>query len=229
MTFCTNCGKQLIEGAAFCSNCGTRAPQQAAPPMPAYPMPPSLMPPPPAAPQPPKMDFGPIPTASGAEDVVLLMKVNHKLGTMNAVVCHLVFKRHWLVLAHLTQRLVSAETAKLQETLKAQNLGVMKRSSAQMRFWADFQNRYYTMSTEAILAEDPSNKAIRYDAVSWSEFKCAHESTDQDGYSDGMNNSHFTIVTAGGETLKFTHQNPGSRSLKDALTPLFGPRLTYKR
>jgi hypothetical protein len=44
-----------------------------------------------------------------------------------------------------------------------------------------------------------------------------------------MNNSHFTLGLAGGETLKFTHQDPGGRSLRDTLTALFGPRLTYKR
>ena len=34
--FCSNCGNQLVEGAAFCGQCGTKVAVQAAPQQPAY-------------------------------------------------------------------------------------------------------------------------------------------------------------------------------------------------
>ena len=221
--FCTSCGKQIVAGAAFCQNCGSRVGQPGTPPLaPVYPAPPPPPPPRPAPPATGQPSYGaPVP---GAEDVLLTLRMERKLSLANSVICNVVFKRQWLVLAHLTKQLLQAENAKLQ----AQGVGVFKRSAAQMRLWSDSGKRYLSMTTDAVLAEDPTNRVICYDTISSVEFKCAHETTDEDGYSNGMGKSHFVLVT-GGETLKFTHQEANSRELQNALTGLFGPKLIYKR
>lgn len=205
--FCSKCGKQLIENAAFCSGCGCRIeiPQGAAiqQPLPVY-----------------------SPAPSG-EETVLVMKMTRKMSFSSAVVCHVVFKRNWFILAHVTPNLQRIENARLQEMMKAQNLGVMKRSAATMRFWGDFHKRYYTMPTDAILAEEPTNQAINYGMITLFDFANGYTISDDDSCYDHDGHLHLTLLS--GETIKFTHQGRHDKNTYALFTGLFGPRLKYKK
>jgi hypothetical protein len=207
--FCSQCGKQLIPSAAFCPNCGSRVetpPQQ------------NTYSPPPV-----------YPPAPNAEDTLFVLKASHTLSFGNTVVCHVVFKRSWLVLAHMTVALQKRENALLTENLKAQNLGLIKRTAATMHYWGDFHKRYLAIPTEAILAEDPVNTAIRYDAISHVDYKCAYESLGNEDNSSSTINGYLHISLSSGETLKFTHQKLHSKAAQELLTGLFGQRLKYKK
>jgi hypothetical protein len=218
--FCSRCGKPLIPNAAFCPNCGSRlgtTPVQAQQP------PQNTYAPPPMYQQPQQ----PVYAAPGGEETLLVLKATRKLSLVNAVVCHIVFKRNWLALAHLSQNLQKTETLKLQETLKAQNVGALKRTGAQMRFWGDFHKRYYTMPTEAILAEEPMNQALNYGMIAAVEYTCGYTLSDEDGSTDYDGTLHFTL--ANGEVIKFKHQLHHDKAIKELLTGLFGQRLKYKK
>jgi uncharacterized membrane protein len=202
--YCSKCGIQLVQGAAFCANCGNRIDIQA-----------------PAA--------GP---PSGGDETVLILTATRKLSLMNAVVCNVVFKQSGFVLAHLTQALQKTENARLMNALKAQNVGVLKRTAATMNYWASFHERYFTMPTVQILAEDPANMAFGYAMVSSIEFRCFSRQTSYD--DDGSNSStetqgKLTISFTNGETLKMTHKMTHSRTIQDALAAIFGTRLKYRK
>lgn len=213
--FCSKCGRQLIAGGSFCANCGNRI---TIPQAPTYQQP--------IQPQPPQQPLYRN-TIPGGEDVLLVMKATRRLTLTNSIVCHIVFKRNWLVLAHVTPLLTSLETARLQESLKAQNLGVMKRSAAQMHFWGNFHKRYYAMTTDAILAEDPTNLAINYGTISSVSYSCSYSTSDEDTSYDHDGLLHLTLIN--GDTFKFKHRDYHDKSKKDVLTGLFGQRLRYKK
>ncbi len=225
--FCSTCGKQVVANAAFCSGCGSRVGAQQVPGFqqtafitPAQ----DTYPPQQAAYQQPQPVFSPVPSA---EETLLVLKVTHKLSLANAVVCHVVFKRNWLVLAHLTTNLQKFETARLMESMKAQNLGMIKRTGAQMRFWGDFYKRYYSMTTEAILAEDMTNKAINYGMITLFDYVNGYTTSDDESSYDHEGKLHLSLASS--ETLKFTHQGRHDKDIYNLLTGLFGGRLRYKK
>lgn len=236
--FCTNCGKTVAPDANFCGGCGSRtAPLQQQPSAGAGLVPsmqkPFTAPMPPIAPQyqqpvpqVPVQQAAPAPSAQEATELVL--SVTRKLSLVKAVACHLVFKPSWVVVAHLTPALQKAETVRLQEELKAQNVGFMKRAGAQMSFWANYHTRYFEMASDAILAEDPTNQAINYGTISGVYYHCATTQYDADDTASTKQGS-LNISLTNGETLKFTHKEHHNRTIQDALTALFGPRLKYKK
>lgn len=222
--FCSQCGKQLIPNAVFCSTCGNRAaavapqsfgqqqPQQNTyvPTAPAY--------------QPP----GPVNnTVPGGDDTALVLKTTRKLSLTNAVSCQIIFKPNWLVLAHLTTNLQKIENARLQESFKAQNLGMMKRSAAQMRFWGDFHKRYFSMSTSAITAEDPTNQVISYAQITSVLYQCSYTTSTEDSSYENDGKLHITLTNR--DVIKLSHREVHDKAVKDLLTGLFGTRLSYKK
>jgi uncharacterized Zn finger protein (UPF0148 family) len=216
--FCSNCGKPLITGASFCQTCGARvvteADMQVSQP-PAY--------------RPVQQQVTPPLAPAAGEDTYLLLKVTRKLSLTNAVVCHLVFRQNQLVLAHLSAALQKAETARLQEQFKAQNVGLMKRTAEQMHYWANFHQRYFSLPTGAILAEDSANQAIYYGQIAGFEFYCYSTDTNYDDNTTTSRGGKLHISLTNGDTLKFTHQQPHDRSIENSLTLIFGQRLKYRR
>ena len=204
--FCSQCGKQIKEGSKFCTFCGT-------------PVATNLEPNPSAPPTPPT------PTRS-AERVVWVFRVNHKLKLFKIVPCHVVFMEDKVVFAYLTPELQKSESAKVSQKIKDDKIGFFKGSAAMMKYWADFDKRYYNMSSNEILAEDPSNMMISNHQIVRVTFDGADTSDDDDSSAD-KGKLYFDI--AGHDTLKFTHAQPHDRSIKDVLLQLFGNRLKYNR
>lgn len=207
--FCSQCGKPLIPTAVFCSNCGSRA-ASAAPQAPAS--------------QPPQPVNN---TAPGGEATVLVLSTTRKYSLTKAVACHIVFKGNWLVLAHMTPNLQKLENGRLQETFKAQNIGILKRSVETMGFWSDYYKRYFSLATDAIIAEDQSNLVISYSQISGLLFQCSYTTSDEESSYDHEGKLHITL--ANGETLKFTHRMHHNKDIHNALTNLFTGRLNYKK
>lgn len=218
--FCSKCGKQLIENAAFCSSCGSRIdmPQQ----------PVSQQSRPDTYQQQPQTAYA----APSSDNTLLVLTATRKLSLVNAVVCNVVFKQSGFVLAHMTPALQKAENARLNNELKAQNVGVMKRTAATMSFWAKYHERYFAMPTVQILAEDPSNAAFGYAMVSSADYRCFSTQTNYDddgGCSSYETGGKLNISLTNGETLKLTHKMTHSRTVQDALTAIFGARLKYRK
>jgi hypothetical protein len=170
--------------------------------------------------------------APSSEDTLLILTATRKLSLVNAVVCNVVFKQSGLVLAHMTPALQKMENARLNNELKAQNVGIMKRTAATMSYWAKFHERYFHMPTVQILAEDPSNAAFGYVMVTSVEYRCSSTQTNYD--DDGGSSSYETggklhISLTSGETLKLTHQMTHSRTIQDTLSAIFGARLKYRK
>lgn len=235
--FCSNCGKPLVPNAAFCGNCGSKTiatPQVAYQPQPAYSAPPQT---PYQAPQPvyqqPPQPQAPVQPASSpssvGDETRLILTVTHKLSFTNVVACSVVFKQSGLVLAHLTPALQKAESARLYEDLKAQNIGLLKRTGATMSYWAKFHERYFSMSTGQILNEDPTNSVVSYAMIASVEYRCSSTQTNYDDNTSTGTQGKLLISLTNGETLKFTHQLSHSRDIHDALTAIFGARLKYRK
>ena len=202
--FCSQCGKQIKDGSKFCTFCGT----------------------PVATNLEPNPSTPPTPTRS-TEKVVWVFRVNHKLKLFKIVPCHVVFMEDKVVFAYLTPELQKSESAKVSQQIKEDKIGFFKGSAAMMRYWADFYKHYYNMSSNEILAEDPSNMMVLNHQIARVTFDGANVIVDDDDSNTDKGKLYFDII--GQDTLKFTHSQTHDKSIKDVLLQLFGNRLKYKK
>ena len=202
--FCSQCGKQIKDGSKFCTFCGT----------------------PVATNLEPNPSTPPAPTRS-TEKVVWVFRVNHKLKLFKIVPCHVVFMEDKVVFAYLTPELQKSESAKVSQQIKEDKIGFFKGSAAMMRYWADFYKHYYNMSSNEILAEDPSNMMVLNHQIARVTFDGANVIVDDDDSNTDKGKLYFDII--GQDTLKFTHSQTHDKSIKDVLLQLFGNRLKYKK
>jgi len=223
--FCDQCGQRLEPQSNFCSRCGHKIkPVAQQPTMPA-PTPHVQQP----VRQPVQQPVQPS-TTQPDERVAWVFGATRKLSAFKVVACNMVFMRSRLVLAHLTPALQKAESARVSQEIKADGKGFFKSSAAMMRFWADYHKQYYDMPVQAILAQDASNMAVDYAAVSEVLFKCYSETTDySDSSSGSVAQGKLHIKLTGGETIKFTHNQWHDNNLRQMLTDLFGQKLKYRK
>ncbi len=119
------------------------------------------------------------------------------------------------------------ENDKVSQQVRAQGLGFFKGSAAMMKFWADYGNKYYAMNTAAVLADDPLNSVLPYVQISEVLYRCYDQSTDMDGDpSTTMGRLRFSFP---GGLFDLVHTQYDSKSVRETLTGLFGPRLIYRR
>jgi len=225
--FCSQCGNQIRNGDTFCFKCGNRVvsappanpvqqqPQQQAPAPPTY------------AAQP--VAYAQAPSAQPTERVVWVFRADRKYSMFKMTPCYIVFMEDKAVLAYLTPALQKAESAKVSSEIKESNQGFFKGSAAMMRYWSEYYKKYYSMSTAAILAEDPTNVVLPYQAITEVLFKGFSETSSSDDNTSSVTHGKLNFEIAGGETLKFTHSQSADRSIQETLTRLFGNRLKYKR
>lgn len=158
--FCSQCGHKLEDASSFCSKCGHRDLQ------------PSNQPQPQSAPlvqqqpqyqqpavQPQHFSQTPLHTIYTDETVVWVFRANKKVSMIKKIPTYIVFMRDRVVMAHLTKDLQKSESERLRQRIKAEGKGFIKGSAEMMRYWASYGDKYYTMNTNAILAEDPLNMA----------------------------------------------------------------------
>lgn len=224
--FCSNCGQRLPDDARFCTGCGQKTSNgSTAQAQSAY-TPQATQQPVYAAPVQPVYQQ---PVYSAGEQVVLVMSVHRKYSMFKLTACYIVFMNDKIVLAHLSTAMQKAENERLSQEIKASGTGFFKGSAAMMSYWANYQKKYYQMSSQQILAENPQeNRLIPNQSVS----KIFFSAYDQDLSTDGSQTTtggKLNIDIAGGETLKFTHSIGSNRSTRDTLLQLFGGRLKYRR
>jgi|LFRM01.1.fsa_nt_gb hypothetical protein len=225
--FCSQCGKKLSDDARFCTTCGqpigTAAIQTgpsvnagaAAPQMP-YPG------------QPAPMYQAQPPAQAAGEQAVLVLHVNRKFSMLKMTPCYMVFMTDKIILAYLSKERQKAESDRVSQEIKASGQGFFKGSAAMMNYWADYHKRYYQMSSQQIMSEDPDNMLIYNQSVS----RLLFHAYDTDYSSDGTQNTSggkLSISLASGETLKFSHSIGQKTSIRDALAMLFGDRFKYRR
>jgi hypothetical protein len=238
--FCSQCGKEAGPNQAFCTQCGQRlavippvqqayqAPVQQAyrPPVPQAYQPSAQQDYQPSAQQP---YAGQPAAAAVADQVVWVVSTTRHFSMFKVMPCSVVFMRDKVVLAHLSPDLQKAESARVSQDIKANGTGFFNGSAAMMRYWADFYKHYYTMPTQAILAEDPLNQVIGYNAVSEVLFRCFSETISTDDSNNSVTQGKLHLSLTNGETIKLTHALGHANSIRDTLTSLFGNRLKYKR
>lgn len=200
--FCSQCGKQLLDNAKFCSYCGAPVLKSTQP-----------------------VATHTDPTPINKENVIWVFKADRKFGLFKVVPCHVVFMEDKLVLAYMTAELQKAESAKASAEIKEDKLGFFKGSAAMIKYWANYHKRYYDMSVDDILAQEPSNAIIPYSQITEVLFN-GNEDFNDDTVNTNSGKLHFELTN--GETLKFTHSQAANRSIKDTLSRLFGRRLKYK-
>ena len=223
--FCSQCGHAIREGDAFCTRCGNRV--ALAPPTihnPVY-QPPSPIPAQPAQ----TFAYAPAPAPRLAEKIVWIFRADRKFSIFKMTPCYIVFMEDKAVLAFITPELQKREGDRVSREIKEANTGFFKGSAAMMKFWSDYYKKYYTMSSAAILAEDPTNVILPYHQISEVYFKGFYESVSSGDSSSTVTQGKFEIETANGENYKFTHSQTADRSIQETLTRLFGSRLKYKK
>ena len=235
LMFCSQCGKEASANQAFCSQCGQRLAvippvQQVYQP----PVQPAYQPPVQQAYQPPvqpvyQPQITPATAPAAVDQVVWIISTTRHFSMFKVMSCSVVLMRDKVVLAHLSPALQKAESARVSQDIKANGIGFFKGSAAMMRYWAEWHKRYYTMSVQAILAEDPLNQVIAYSSISEVLFRCFSEtiSTDDSNSTATQGKLHFSLVN--GETIKLTHTLTDVNHIRDTLASLFGNRLKYKR
>ena len=213
--FCSQCGKEASPNQVFCTQCGQKL---------------AVMPPVQPAYQPPVQSaYAGQPVAGATPDqVVWIISATRHFSMFKVMPCSVVFMRDKVVLAHLSPDLQKAESARVSQEIKANGTGFFKGSAAMMRYWAEFHKRYYTMPTQAILAEDPLNQVIGYGVISEVLFRCYSETSSGDS-SNSVTQGKLNFSLSGGETIKLTHSLGHVNSIRETLTSLFGNRLKYKR
>lgn len=205
--FCSQCGNPVKEGAKFCTHCGNRVNDHNEP----------------VVSTPSKQQV-----TETISEVLWVFKADRRLSLFKIISCYIVFYSDKILFAYMTPEFQKAENNKVTAQIKADKKGFFKGSAAMMKHWGQFHKRYYTMSINEVLSEDPSNLLIANNKVVSVLFTGSEiDNSADDDSSVTLGKFNFDLTT--GETLKFTHSQSGSREIKELLLQLFGNRLKYKK
>lgn len=211
--YCNQCGHPVDLNGNFCAKCGHKVDQVTA-----------------TSPQPEQNvkeeDQTMATTNPVQEPVKWVLSAQHKLSLLKMIPCNVVFMQDKVILAHLTSEMQKSESAKLSQELKSEGIGFFKGSAAMIKFWANYNKKYYAMSADQILSEDSSNVALPYQSINKVVFQCDSPSTDSD---DNGTQGKIQFDLNNGEVFKFSHSQGNYRSIKEILENLFGDSLKYKK
>lgn len=152
--YCKQCGSQIESESKFCPSCGSpvaQTPGRAA------------------------SEYNiqePFNQSSNTEEVVWVLTAQRKESFFKRKACSLIFMKDKLIVAHLSAQRQKEESAKISSEIKVQGKGFFKGSAAMMQHWANYHKKYYSMTSEHILAEDPKNFAIQYMNIKKLVYKC---------------------------------------------------------
>ncbi|MDD5603736.1 MAG: hypothetical protein PHG48_06645 [Eubacteriales bacterium] len=143
--------------------------------------------------------------------------------------CYVVFKREYAIIAYLTPERQKMENQRLSQSIKSSGKGFFKGSAEMMRYWSNYYKKYYSMGTDAIMAEDTANRLLYHNNLTEVYFSCQKEGTyDEGSYSGGSPGKlHFTLRN--GEKIKLTHKESNKKANKEILASLYGVILKYRR
>lgn len=207
--FCSKCGNKLNPQSNFCAKCGSETNTQD------------------------QFDqaieqstYEPVEEAvvNSAEPVVWVFQAQKKLSMLKLIQCSIVFMEDKILLAHLTKDLRKTMQTEALDEVQEQELGFFKKSAEMMRYWSNFSNRYYTMSVEEILAEDPSNTIIYKQNIDKVLFRGYYDDHDDSNSKQGK----LDFSLSDGNKIKFTHKQSANKNIKEILTNIFGGKLKYK-
>ena len=207
--YCEQCGTQLEPESKFCPSCGSPVAQA------------------PGNAVSESHIQEPFNQSSNTEEVVWVLIAQRKESFFKRKACYLIFLKEKLIVAHLSKERQQEESAKVSSEIKEQGKGFLKGSVAMMQHWANYHNKYYSMTSGQILAEDPANLEIKYHDIETLYYKC--ESTYMD--ADGRNSGHsgkIVISLSDGEKIKFSHSNSHDSKVKNILEELFDNKLRYR-
>ena len=226
--FCKQCGNVIEPNKNFCGRCGSRIEPAAT----GYTTPTTGYYAPNVGSAPSSAGYGsPVGgyIAQAAEQTVLVMATQQKLSLITAIECNVVFMQDRAVLAYLSKELKNRLSAQVSKDVKDKGLGFFKGSAAMMHYWAEYNKRYYSMNTAAILAEDPSNRVIYYEALSELYYRCYSETYGDEDSSGTTTEGKLQFKLFSGEVVKLIHSVRENKGIKETLYGLFGNKLTYKR
>ena len=179
MSYCGNCGSQLIPNAKFCGNCGMvqqSQPQQANINQ-QYGTPNSasggvILPPPPnelnqfSSPVSASISAKP----ANGETVIgtIFLRRMKSLGRYDSFTGVVTNQR--LIFAQLTSQMAKDAAMQARDKAKAEGKGFFAQWSEQLKATFSYTQRYLTMAPAAILAETPGNFAIDNGAISEIKF-----------------------------------------------------------
>lgn len=186
MSYCGNCGAELIPNAKFCGNCGT--PQQSQQVQSSNSDSPQSfnasnlpIPPPPS----PENEFSaktPLnvskPKGNGENVVgVISLRKMKSLGRSDSFAG--VVTNHRLILAQLTSQMVSDAATQARAKAKAEGKGFFGQWGDQLKATFTYIQKYRTMDPSAIVAETPGNFAISNGSISEIKLKLKDISRDE--------------------------------------------------
>ncbi|MDD4542046.1 MAG: zinc ribbon domain-containing protein [Eubacteriales bacterium] len=208
--YCEQCGALLEPESRFCGRCGSSVTQ------------------PPVGSAHEHISPEPLNQYSGSEEVMWVFSAQRKESLFKRTPAYIILLKDKLLVAHLPAQLQKQESSRVSGEIKAEGKGFFKGSAAMMQFWANYQNKYYSMTSGQILAEDPTNFVIPYVNIKKLVYQCESSSIDDDGRSYG-HQGKLDISLLDGNKIDFSHSISHDKTIKQTLTELFGDTLKYKK
>ena len=199
--FCSNCGKQTVQGAKFCSNCGNLI----------------------------ETDREFLMGEKNNESVQKPLMVLHggkKEGIIKQTEYFLVFFPTNIIFAIFSKDIQNREMKRLREKLKADGTGFFKSSAEMMKFWANYGDKYYQMTEMEILNEEKSNFTIENSKIKKIKFTASENQQYEENSSTRIGEM---IIETNGERIKIKHKYfDSNRNIKKVLENIYGNKLKYK-
>lgn len=172
--FCSNCGAELCAGAKFCRNCGTKVDATAS-----------------------------VETsAKQTSPVILSVPASFKKGLLSIKGCTLVFTDSDMLVAITDKTLMNAHITNVRD--QARGTGFMKKTAAVMKAGYTFSERYYSMSADAIMAENRDNFSIPFNTIKSIRYKKGTVRYDADNTSSSSPPSMTMKTTTGKYVFTFS-------------------------
>ena len=215
--YCEKCGTQLEPEGNFCTRCGSSVAQVSESTEEEH-----------RSPESEYYKQEPLNQNSENEAVFWVLTAQRRESFFKRKPCYIVFTKNKLIIAHLSPQFQKAENTRISGEIKAQGKGFFKGSAAMMKYWANYHKKYYSMTSEEILAEDSANFVIQYIDIKKIVYQCESVDIDSDGRSYG-HQGLIKICFFQGKKIKFSHSRSHNGDIKKTLIELFGKKLKYRK
>lgn len=165
---------------------------------------------------------------------LMALNMRRKDGIFRSTNCYFVFFEDRIVVAVVSGKRMNEEMKKARQQLKEEGKGFLKSSIALLSFWFNYAQRYYPMSADEILAEDPANSSIKNGDVQKIIFKTArdrmarHPGAVTQGEVSRYKEGFMRLMLAD-RKIKAAHRyRDSNKNIKETLSSLFGSKLKYR-
>lgn len=204
--FCMSCGAEIRGAGAFCMACGAQVAN----------LPSAVAPPPPAWPS-DALQYGEQPLARVDSNPVagVVGNASYAAGLMGLkrTSYTIIVRRERLIFAQVTKEMATAAVEAASGAAKTSGKGFFGRWGAQLGAVGGIADRYYHMSTDQTLAENPGNWCLERAQVNGIKVKSGSWNEDA-GHSD----DRLTIKSSEGKFRFYIGNNAGEvkRLLREA-------------